>query len=108
TPHRHTHSIPTRRSSDLKASAQGVSSGLMDRITVSEAKDRQQADQADQQWLGKGLSKEELSFSKLARSYPPIAFAKSIKEQKGGYLTKRSEERRVGNECDARRGAVWG
>ena len=24
----------------------------------------------------------------MARSYPPIAFAKSIKEQKGGYLTK--------------------
>ncbi|WP_016897723.1 DnaD domain protein [Aerococcus viridans] len=71
-----------------KASTQGTSSGLTDRITVSEARGRQQADQADQHWLGKGLSKEELSFSKLARSYPPIAFAKSIKEQKGGYLTK--------------------
>lgn len=71
-----------------KQSTQGTSSGLTDRITVSEAKDRQQVDQADQHWLGKGLSQEELSFSKLARSYPPIAFAKSIKEQKGGYLTK--------------------
>ena len=38
-----------------KQSTQGTSSGLTDRITVSEAKDRQQADQADQHWLGKGL-----------------------------------------------------
>lgn len=67
---------------------QRTNASLTDRITVSETAKRQQVDQADQVWLQKGLTQEELSFSKLARTYPPIAFAKSIKEQKGGYLTK--------------------
>ena len=69
-------------------SSQAKGPTITDRITETEKKERQEADQADQKWLQKGLTQEELELAKLARTYPPIAFAKSIKEQKGGYLTK--------------------
>ncbi|MEY8370847.1 DnaD domain protein [Aerococcaceae bacterium 50-4] len=71
-----------------QTSRQGKSPAIEERISAHETAAQQQANQADKEWLSKGLTQEELSFAKLAKSYPPIAFAKSIKEQKGGYLTK--------------------
>ncbi|RPA57222.1 replication initiation and membrane attachment protein [Aerococcus agrisoli] len=58
--------------------------GLTDRITATEA--NQSATRA--KWQQLGLDQEALEFADFAKSYPPIAFASSIKEQKGGYLTK--------------------
>lgn len=44
--------------------------------------------QATNKWLEAGLNQDELSFAELAKEYPPVAFASSIKQQKKGYLTK--------------------
>lgn len=61
---------------------------LKDRISENEDQQNQTEDANQRKWLSQGLDQEELAMAELAKEYPPIAFASSIKEQKGGYLTK--------------------
>lgn len=46
--------------------------------------------QAEQRqlWKKQGLSDTNLELAEIAKQYPPMEFVRSIKEQRGGYLTK--------------------
>lgn len=79
-----TTNAPTTNGTVNKGDGETQNPGLTDRITASET--NQSAYRA--KWQQLGLDQEELNFADFAKSYPPIAFASSIKEQKGGYLTK--------------------
>lgn len=64
------------------------SKGLVERsVAQFENEDKLQAEQREL-WKKQGLSDEDLAFADLLKQYPPVQFVRSIKEQRGGYLTK--------------------
>lgn len=56
-------------------------------VAQLEQADKLQTEQREL-WKKQGLSDADLAFADLLKKYPPVQFVRSIKEQRGGYLTK--------------------
>ncbi len=56
----------------------------------------QAQEEAQKLWKEQGLSDEDLEFTATLRNYPSVPFAKSIKDQQGGFLTK-NETQAIGD-----------